>query len=401
MRILLLNYEFPPVGGGGGVATLALARQWVRHHSVDCITSHVGGLPRRETVQGVHVFRAPVLGRTDRNVAPLRSLLCYPISGLIKAHSLPRRRRYDVINSHFAVPTGVLGSALAAAWRVPHVVSIHGGDIYDPSKRLSPHRWWLLRRTVRCVLGGADAVVAQSTDTAARAAQHYGADLAQRTQVIPLPFDPPGALLDDTDRRQARSELGLAPDAFQIVSVGRLVKRKGYDRLIPALKHLPDFVRLVLLGAGPQSDELRAVAQRHGVAARVALPGRVTERDKYRYLKASDVYVLSSWHEGFGIVLQEAMAAGLPIVSTSHGGQTDVLKAGVNATFVADNEPETLAGAVRALLQNDTAREAMAEANRRAVGRFASEAVADRYLHVFRRAVAGHARRRHPREAAS
>jgi glycosyltransferase involved in cell wall biosynthesis len=387
VRILLLNYEFPPVGGGGGVATLALARQWARDHEVDCVTSRVGRLPVREVVEGIRVFRVPVMGRAGMDAAPMLSLLCYPVSGLIAAQRLTRRRRYDVINSHFAVPTGPLGMALSAAWRIPHVVSIHGGDIYDPSKRFSPHRWWLLRRAVRSVLKMADAVVAQSTDTAARAAEFCGDDLGPAMKVIPLPFDPPVALLDAAARQQARAGLGLEQDAFYLVSVGRLVRRKAYDRLILALEHLPDSVRLVIVGGGPLANELRSLAAAHGLAERVRLAGRISERDKYRYLKASDLYVLSSWHEGFGIVLQEAMAAGLPIVSTSHGGQTDVLKAGVNALLVENNEPQILARAVRELLQDEAARNAMAEANSQEVARFASEAIAGLYLDVFREAV--------------
>ena len=93
------------------------------------------------------------------------------------------------------------------------------------------------------------------------------------------------------------------------------------------------------------------------------------EREKYRRLLASDCYVLSSHHEGFGIVLQEAMCAGLPIVATAHGGQRDVVQDGANALLVESNEPPVLAAAVHRLLADPALREAMSARNREKVQR--------------------------------
>ena len=382
MRILVVNYEFPPVGGGGGVASFQLARQWARDHHVECLTSHVRGLPREEVMDGVRVRRVNVLWRTDRDVAPLRSLLAYPLSGVLAGGG-----RWDVVNTHFAVPSGPLGAALAARARAPHVVSIHGADIYDPTRRLSPHRHAALRAAVRWVLRSAHLVVAQSRDTAANALRHYGADLRPKLRTVPLPFDLDGArpLLEGAGSHE-RGALGMDPNARHLIAVGRLVERKGYNRLILALEHLPGDVRLTIIGEGPLRGELDELARARGLSDRVELLGHVDEREKYRRLAACDLYVLSSHHEGFGICLQEAMAAGLPIVSTSRGGQTDLLTDGVNAALVESNEPEVLAGAIAGLLADEALRGRMAEANRRAVTRYDAPQIARCYLELFREA---------------
>jgi glycosyltransferase involved in cell wall biosynthesis len=294
-----------------------------------------------------------------------------------------------VINTHFAIPSGPLGAALSVLCRAPNVVSIHGGDIYDPTKRASPHRFRPAGMAVRAVLRAADLIVAQSSDTASNALTYYGNDLRPKLRIVPLPFEPPPAVWLEGGRERARAELGMDPRAFYLISIGRFVGRKAYDRLILSLLHLPDAVRLVLVGAGPQERELRSLAERSGLAGRVALAGRVEEREKYRRLLASDCYVLSSHHEGFGIVLQEAMCVGLPIVSTAHGGQRDILTDGANALLVPSNEPEVLAGAVRRMMADPSLREAMARLNREKAAEFGAAAIAGHYLDLFRQSRRG------------
>ena len=139
MRILFCNYEYPPLGGGGGVVMAALARQLARRHEVTVLTSRAGDLTAEANDQGVRVVRAPVFFRRQLAVANFPSMLAYLPSGFVRGMAL-RRPGFDVINTHFVVPTGPLGHALARAMHVPNVLSVHGGDLFDPSKGSSPHR---------------------------------------------------------------------------------------------------------------------------------------------------------------------------------------------------------------------------------------------------------------------
>ena len=226
MNILMMDYEYPPLAGGGGLVHSWMAEDLAQRHRVVVITSALSGLPRREVVRGVEVLRVRVMGRRDREVASLSSLLSFP-PAVWRAVASLRAERFDVMNGHFAVPTGPASVLTAKMLGIPHVLSLHGGDIFDPSKRLSPHRFAPVRAVVRGVLNHSDTVIAQSKDTHdnARHYYRYGGPL----EIIPLGIPQP------TVQQASRAELGLPEHAFLGVTVGRIIARKGIDQLIRIL----------------------------------------------------------------------------------------------------------------------------------------------------------------------
>jgi glycosyltransferase involved in cell wall biosynthesis len=133
MRILTLNYEYPPLGGGGGVAHAAIAEALAaRGHRVAVLTSTFADLPRREVRAGVEILRVPVWGRRDISAASLRSLLSYPVGALAAAPRLLRRESFDIVHGHFAVPTGPASVAVARLAGAPHLQTKQGGDKKHP-----------------------------------------------------------------------------------------------------------------------------------------------------------------------------------------------------------------------------------------------------------------------------
>ena len=370
-RVLIVNYEFPPVGGGGGVSALTLAKGFIENGcEVDYLTSWYKGLEKSEIVEGINVHRVRVLGRTGLQTATMISLLTYPIAGLIPGIRLCRTRKYELINTHFAVPSGPLGHALSRLFRIPNILSIHGGDIYDPSKKSSPHRHWYLRAAVRFFLNSADRVVAQSSNTRDNAVRFY--DPRHPIEIIPLAYVP------FAFTPVPRSSLKLAERKKYIVGVGRLVKRKGFDTFIRALSLLDEGVAGVIIGNGPEREHLERLAKELHVDQRLQFAGAVDEENKFQYLANADVYVLSSVHEGFGIVLQEAMQVGLPLVSTNNGGQTDIVSEGVNGYLVPPQDPEALADGIRKALSGSL------RSLEGQVAQFEPKAIAGRYLKLLR-----------------
>ncbi len=388
MRILFCNYEYPPLGGGGGVVMAALARELARRHTVTVLTSRALGLPAESLDGGVRVIRAPVFFRRELAVANVASMLAYlPMAGL-RGLTLRRSGAFDVINTHFVVPTGPVGHLLGRLYGVPNVLSVHGGDLYDPSKRISPHRVALLRKPISYLLREADALVGQSRNTLQHVDEIYG--VRRPTRLIPLGIDRPPQVM-----RATRSDFGLPDDAFVMVTVGRLVARKATVRLVEALTAAQrPKAHLLIVGDGPDADAVRRSAADAGLGGRVHLLGQVSEERKYQALGVADIFVSATQHEGFGLVFLEAMAYGLPIICYDHGGQTDFLVDGETGHLVHLNDLDRFTRAIMNLHDHAEMRAAMAANNRRLVEAYFIDQCASRYESVFQE-VAQHFARTH------
>jgi glycosyltransferase involved in cell wall biosynthesis len=379
LAILLLCYEYPPIGGGGGVGARQYAEAWVaKGHDVTVLTSHADGLARREQVNGVHVVRVPTWGKKDRATSTGLSMTAYLITGAL--HLLRHRstyRRADILNTHFAVPTGPLGWFAGKLLRRPNVLTIIGGDIYDPTKTTSPHRHLAFRWLNSFLINAAARVIAISSDTRSRAERHYR--VRRPISVVNYAFLPP----------EGRVSVAPLPSGrYHLISVGRLIDRKGFPYLIRALPLLPPDVHLLLLGDGPLDGQLRALADQLGVADRIAFLGYRSTEEIHGWLRRADCFVLSSLHEGLGIVVQEAMYAGLPVVATDEGGQVDLIRTGRNGLLVKPGSAEQLAAAIDRLYRDRELGRTMGANNRLDIEAYFAGPNSELYITAFRELIA-------------
>jgi glycosyltransferase involved in cell wall biosynthesis len=377
MRILFCNYEYPPLGGGGGVVMAALATELARRHDVTVLTSRAGRLPDDAVEQGVRVVRVPVLFRRELAVANFPSLLAYLPNAFWRGLRLGREHAFDVINTHFVVPTGPVGDWLSRALSIPNVLSVHGGDLFDPSKFMSPHRHRLLRLAIARLLRRADTVVGQSRDTVGHVATIY--DVHRPVELIPL-----GIVRPQCAVAGSRAQFGIPETAVVMVSVGRVVPRKATPQLMRVLAAADARdLYLILVGDGPDLAAVRRLATELGVSDRVRLLGHVSEQHKYQALSISDLFVSTSQHEGFGLVYLEAMAFGLPIVCYDRGGQTDFLATPTTGRVVLLNDMEAFTRAVMDLYRSREMRAAISRHNLVRVEDFFIERCAERYEVLF------------------
>ncbi len=379
MKMLIINYEFPPLGGGGGVASYELAVEWAKTCQVHVLTSGFEDLPEFEEMEGVSVHRINVLGRKSRDAASFISMFSYLITGFIKGISLMRKNKYAIINTHFAVPSGPLGYILGKIFRVPNVLSIHGGDIYDPSKKISPHRSLFFRSVVKFILNRADRIVAQSSNTRDNALSYYKPKVP--VGIIPLAFHTPPKV------STTAKELKFKKNGFYLVTVGRLVKRKSIETILHALPELDESINLIIVGDGPEKEPLRQMVRALSLETRVVFTGYIDDSEKYSYIKNSNLFVLTSLHEGFGIVFMEAMYYGLPIVCTNHGGQVDFLKNEENAILIDVGDVKACREAIARFHEDKKLYKKCSRNNKLKVKDFYAHNIALQYLELFQEVI--------------
>jgi len=283
-----------------------------------------------------------------------------------------RRERPALLHTHM-VHGDVYGSLAATLLRLPFVSSRHNDDRY----LLGPFRHVdrLLMRGVARLIAISDAVasfVIRAGLPASRVTTiHYGLD------------DLPAAPSELTP-----ADAGIEEGQTLVLAIGRLIEQKDHATLLRAFaqvyaKH-PD-TRLAILGWGPLESETRALAQELGVEAALTLPGRVEPRD---WLLRADVFAHSSAWEGFGLVLLEAMLAGLPVAATAVSAVPEIVTE-ETGILVPPGDPDRLGEALRTLVADAGLRERLGAAGRaRAHAEFSVGRMAERTLAVYERAVA-------------
>lgn len=372
-RILMLNYEYPPLGGGGGVATQflveALAHQGV---PVTLVTSSPDRERHVEDTDNLRIIRLPVAGRRTKPVASLRSLFSYIRA--VKAWALTvSGTDFFLIHSQFAVPTGIAGRRLAQRWSIPHIVTLHGFDIHDPTRRISADRFAPVHWVVQHVLDSANVITTQSEDIARRAREDY--KLKTAVHIIPL-----GIPLMERPFPAARP--ASIPHGFLLVAVGRLVRRKGFDVAIQALSLTPKDTHLAIIGSGPELKRLKNLTWSHGVRERVHFLGPLFEEGKWHSLASADAYILPSLHEGFSLSTLEAMMMALPVIATNVGGQLDFLT-DKHAILVPPANHQALAEAIQQLYADAQKRFTMARNNLEKAHSMTNDRMAEQYTELY------------------
>ncbi len=374
MRILLINSEYPPIGGGAGNASAHIAASLAAAgHAVTVLTSKFRGLPWNETRDGIRIVRAPARRkRLDRSLA--YEQVSFIFGGLLRALGLVIRDRPDVILAFFGMPSGAIALPLKTLFGVPYVVSLRGGDVpgFRPYDFARYHR--LSAPLIRRVWRGAGAVIANSRGLRSMA-QRFERRVPIET--IPNGVDPRAFAPPERDWTGVR-----------ILFVGRVVYQKGLDLLLHALGRLKDSPwSLTVVGDGPQREPLELLAANLGIADRIRFAGWLDGNDLVRAYHDATLFAYPSRHEGMPNAVLEAMASGLPVIASRIAGNEELIVPGETGLLVeAENQQELEQALVRLMPEEGLRRQFGEAARRRATERYPWDRVTAQYLEILERA---------------
>lgn len=377
MRILVIIYEFPPIGGGGGRAAYDICRDLVaRGHEVMVLTAHMQGLPTEEIQDGIGIVRVHSL-RREAFRATFIVMLAYVLSGLWAGIRLIRLYRPEIIHAHFAVPSGALAWALSVLTGIPYVLTAHLGDVPGgvPEKTGRWFRW--LKPFTHPIWNRAKRIAAVSEYTRQLALQHYPVEVS----VIPNGADV---------KLLAPLEITLNQPPL-LVFAGRFVHQKNPLAIVQILSQMKDLDwRCVMLGDGPLLEDVKMKIEEYGMGERFDLPGWITPQEVLDWFSKSDILFMPSLSEGLPVVGVQALAKGLALVVSDIGGFVDLVEEGRNGFLIETTDIEKFEEALRILILNP---EYLMERRRRSLEK-ASEfdivRIADRYQSMFQEILGGH-----------
>jgi glycosyltransferase involved in cell wall biosynthesis len=400
LRIAMISEHASPLATLGGVdaggqniyvANVARCLAKAGHH-VDVLTRRDDAAvpPVSDLRPGARVIQ---IDAGPPSFVPKERLLDYMpafarVSTELLRHSVP----YDLVHANFFM-SGVVARRLKATLGLPYVMTFHAlGLVRREHQReadaFPPERTEIERQ----LAADADHIIAECPQDRSDLLRLYGAD-GSRMSIVPCGFD--SEEFRPMSRARARAELGLDPNEFIVLQLGRLVPRKGVDNVIRSLAHLPPDVPARVLVVGGESREpdeamtpeigrLRAVAREAGVNARVTFTGQRQRSELRRYYAAANVFATTPWYEPFGITPLEAMACGVPVVGSAVGGIQYSVTDGVTGFLVPPHDPVALAARLLELYRNPALAAALGRAGiRRARSMFTWEEVARQLAEVY------------------
>ena len=367
-RHLLVTNDFPPKVGG---IQNYLWELW-RRLPPDQVMVHT--TPHKDSAAFDAAQPFPVIRSREPWLLPGPHLVR-------RVNRLAQRHGARLVVIDPALPAGLVGRSL----NLPYAVVVHGAEVAIPGRL--PGTQQMLRR----VLDGASGVIAAGSYPATECERVLGG--SPQTFVIPPGVDT-GRFqpIDESERVAVRDRLGLRPDAPTVVSVSRLVPRKGMDTLVRAAGVLaeshPD-LQVVIAGDGRDRRRLNRLADRS--RAPVTLIGRLDDENIPALYGCADVFAMlcrTRWRgleqEGFGIVFLEAAATGVPQVAGSSGGAHEAVSHHVTGIVLEEATADSAARAIGALLDDgDRRREMGAAARRRAASTFSYSVLAGRLHHAI------------------
>lgn len=335
MKIAMVG-QFPPHVGGVGVHIHTLSKKLVEEgHEVYVIT-----YPHKEIkdIDGIHV-----IGTKGLNVPGVRGLM-FKKNAKKALEKLIEKEDLDIIHGHYLFPAGAAAVEVGKKHGIKTYVTAHGSDMFEVYKKQS-----LMRSTIKKVLDGADCVLAVSNALRHEIIATDVKGIADKTKLSwnSVDIEKFSAKGDDSFKKENKLE-----DKPIVLFIGNLIKRKNVDSLLEAKKIAGSDYYLVIVGDGPLFKKLSKKVKDENIEDVIFTGSR---NDVERIIPSSDLLVLPSFSESFGLVLIEALACGKPVIGSDVGGISEIINSDVGL-LVDPNDVYSIAHAIDKIISDDDLR---------------------------------------------
>lgn len=376
MNLLLINNEFPPIGGGGSTVTKYALRYLVATgHTVTLITSAYRGLPAREIIDGATVIRIPTI-RRYKDYCSMWELVLFGLSALWHVSLFVARHKVDFIQAYFAVPAGWVAWIINLFTGIPYGIYFGGSDVPGSNPSRYKMIYPILTPLLKIIWRRAAFRTVCSQELV-----RLGTLADPTVDFVCIPNGVETARFKPTGRPQNQK--------IKILFIGRLIYRKGFQRVVQALplvrQETSKPFEVEVVGTGAARAMLGEMADFLGVTDLIRYVGIVPYNELEKSYQGADVFVLTSLSEGMPSVILEAMGCGLPIVASNVGGNNEIVEDGKSGYLIEGDNTEMLAKRLAALINDDGLRQAMGARSRELSLQYDWDNIMGKYEELYRK----------------
>jgi glycosyltransferase involved in cell wall biosynthesis len=378
MNILMLNYEFPPLGGGAGQVTINISQRLALHNNIFVITTGFKDLPHEYKQGNLIIYRLDCR-RKNAMGSNVREMLSWMQKSLNFCNHFLKKNNIDLIFAHFTMPGGEVALRLSRRFNIPYVIMSHGHDIpfFFPHQMFIYHLFLYFR--IKQICKKSSAIFLQTPDMKANADKFTGKKHKHKNIVIPNACD--SSFFTHIKNRPH--------DKLRMVFTGRFVNQKQPLAIIQALALLKekqiDF-EMNFIGNGPLLKRMQKLIQKHQLQNKVSIKGWMTLKEIKKEYTTAHLFLMPSKAEGMSIAIIEAMASGLYILTTHTANKYNLIKHNQNGFIIDEPTPQKIADTIMAYYNNFFLRkiEIPDELVQHIMNLYNWESIGDMYIHSLK-----------------
>ena len=373
LKILVLNYEFPPLGGGAGNATYYLLKEFAKLDDiyVDLVTSSASEFEHQKFSQNINIYKLNIGKKGNIHYQSNKDIIIYTIKSYFFTRKLLHQKKYNLVHAFFGIPCGFIGYLFRK--KIPYIISIRGSDVPGYNERFSD-LYKVLSPLIKKVWKNSKAVIANSRDL-------------KKLALITSPNQKIDIIYNGIDVGEFKARNKKNNNSFNVLCVTRLIKRKGIKYLVLALpkviKKYPDLnLKLTIIGEGNLKKDLEDLVKDKNLNRFIYFKGLIEHSQLPLYYNRADVFILPSLNEGMSNAVLEAISSGLPIITTDTGGTSELVKE--NGFIVPKKNSEKISEALIKLIEDKDLCLEMGEKSREIAEKLGWDKVAEQYLEIYK-----------------